>query len=85
MSIACCCVQKHSNALTTVIIWSCNFQDNKIDKLDDLTPFFSAHYSMTTGYLARAVVNNVLQGGELATGSNSNDNDIGQEEPCRIS
>jgi hypothetical protein len=39
---------------------------------------------MTTGYLARAVVNNVLQGGQFATGSD-NDNDIGQEEPCRIS
>jgi phosphorylase kinase alpha/beta subunit len=55
-----------------------------MEKLDDLTPFFSTHYSMTTGYLARAVVNNVLQGGQLATGSGS-DNDIGQEEPCRIS
>lgn len=59
-------------------------KDNKTEKLDDLTPFFSTHYSMTTGYLARAVVNNVLQGGQLATGSGS-DNDIGQEEPCRIS
>jgi len=39
---------------------------------------------MTTGYLARAVVNNVLQGGQFATGSN-NDSGIGQEEPCRIS
>ncbi|XP_021927743.1 probable phosphorylase b kinase regulatory subunit beta isoform X5 [Zootermopsis nevadensis] len=59
-------------------------KDNKTEKLDDLTPFFSTHYSITTGYLARAVVNNVLQGGQLATGS-ENDNDIGQEEPCRIS
>ncbi|KAJ4443780.1 hypothetical protein ANN_05558 [Periplaneta americana] len=59
-------------------------KDNKLEKLDDLTPFFSTHYSMTTGYLARAVVNNVLQGGHLATGSETDD-DIGQEEPCRIS
>jgi phosphorylase kinase alpha/beta subunit len=65
-----------------MVAW--NLQDNKLEKLDDLTPFFSTHYSMTTGYLARAVVNNVLQGGQLATGSGS-DNDIGQEEPCRIS
>ncbi|GFG40372.1 hypothetical protein Cfor_00569 [Coptotermes formosanus] len=59
-------------------------KDNKIENQEDLTPFFSTHYSMTTGYLARAVVNNVLQGGQFATGSH-NDNDIGQEEPCRIS
>jgi len=55
-----------------------------MENVEDLTPFFSTHYSMTTGYLARAVVNNVLQGGQFATGS-KNDNEIGQEEPCRIS
>jgi hypothetical protein len=29
--------------------------------------FYAAKQSITTGYLARAVVNNVLKGGELAT------------------
>lgn len=33
-----------------------------MDKKSDMTPFFSADYSLTTSFLARAVVNNVLTG-----------------------
>ncbi|XP_063236917.1 probable phosphorylase b kinase regulatory subunit beta isoform X2 [Bacillus rossius redtenbacheri] len=60
--------------------------DNKLGRSDDstdLTPFCSTHYSVTIGYLARAVVNNVLQGGQLMTAES--DDDIGQEDPCRLS
>ncbi|XP_066991730.1 probable phosphorylase b kinase regulatory subunit beta isoform X2 [Anabrus simplex] len=58
-------------------------KDSKLDKSDDMTPFYSAHYSITTGYLARAVVNSVLRGGPLPT--TTDDDDACQEEPCRIS
>nr|CAD7396022.1 unnamed protein product [Timema poppensis] len=59
-------------------------KDNKLEKSENLSPFFNTHYSLTTSYLARAVVNNVLQGGQLLTVSETDD-EIGQEEPCRIS
>lgn len=42
-------------------------QDHNLSNIDDKTIFFSAHYSVTTGYLARAVVNNVLTGGCVTT------------------
>nr|CAD7596405.1 unnamed protein product [Timema genevievae] len=59
-------------------------KDNKLEKSENLSSFFNTYYSLTTSYLARAVVNNVLQGGQLLTVS-ENDDEIGQEEPCRIS
>ncbi|KAI5742782.1 hypothetical protein M8J77_011338 [Diaphorina citri] len=41
-------------------------KDNNIER-KDMKSFYAAKQSITTGYLARAVVNNVLKGGELAT------------------
>ncbi|XP_017891139.1 probable phosphorylase b kinase regulatory subunit beta isoform X2 [Ceratina calcarata] len=49
----------------------------------DQTVFFSAHYSITTGYLARAIVNNVLTGGSFAT-INDITNTIETKETCKI-
>ncbi|XP_049964722.1 probable phosphorylase b kinase regulatory subunit beta isoform X1 [Schistocerca serialis cubense] len=62
-------------------------KDNKHEVTEDLMPFFSTQYSITVGYLARAAVNNVLQGGQLVTHSANpeTEDDIGQDEPCRIS
>lgn len=59
-------------------------KDNKLPVTKDHTKFFSAPLSITTGYLARAVVNNVLQGGQLATGSD-NDNDGQYDDMCKVS
>nr|CAD7452768.1 unnamed protein product [Timema tahoe] len=59
-------------------------KDNKLEKSENLSSYFNTYYSLTTSYLARAVVNNVLQGGQLLTVSETDD-EIGQEEPCRIS
>lgn len=42
-------------------------QDHNLSNIDDKSSFFSAHYSITTGYLARAIVNNVLTGGCVTT------------------
>ncbi|XP_075211939.1 putative phosphorylase b kinase regulatory subunit beta isoform X2 [Lycorma delicatula] len=51
----------------------------------DLAIFFAEKHSVTTGYLARAVVNNVLKGGQLATSSTvSNATDSHKEDQCRI-
>lgn len=60
------------------------FQDHKVPVTKDHTKFFSAPHSITTGYLARAVVNNVLHGGLLATGSD-NDNDTQYDDMCKMS
>ncbi|XP_046386371.1 probable phosphorylase b kinase regulatory subunit beta isoform X1 [Ischnura elegans] len=59
-------------------------KDNGVEKVDDMTSFFSAPYSTTTGYLARAIVNNILQGkGELSAVSDCENSLDG--EFCRIS
>ena len=50
----------------------------------DVGVFFSATHSLTTGYLARAVVNNVLKGGQLATAA-VNASDVDQDDFCRVS
>ncbi|XP_054258864.1 probable phosphorylase b kinase regulatory subunit beta isoform X3 [Macrosteles quadrilineatus] len=55
-------------------------KDSQMESCRDVTVFFSAPNSVTTGYLARAVVNNVLKGGQLAPASGSQDDDH-----CRIS
>lgn len=59
-------------------------KDHKVPVTKDQSKFFSAPHSITTGFLARAVVNNVLQGGQLATGSD-NDNDIQYDDMCKVS
>lgn len=59
-------------------------KDHDLEKSDDMTPFYSQHYSITTGYLARAVVNNVLQVGHLSTPI-SEEEDCNNEESCRVS
>lgn len=56
------------------------FKDNQMENCRDVTVFFSAPNSVTTGYLARAVVNNVLQGGQLAPSSDGE-----EEDHCRVS
>ncbi|XP_015607737.1 probable phosphorylase b kinase regulatory subunit beta isoform X2 [Cephus cinctus] len=58
-------------------------KDHHIEKTEDQTPFFSAHYSLTTGCLARAVVNNVLMGGSMSTVCDINDS-IQSHEMCKI-
>ncbi|KAH0952753.1 hypothetical protein HN011_010888 [Eciton burchellii] len=50
----------------------------------DKSSFFSAHYSITTGYLARAVVNNVLTGGCMTTVVDSSDIVESSREMCKI-
>ncbi|CAK9796068.1 Probable phosphorylase b kinase regulatory subunit beta [Anthophora quadrimaculata] len=58
-------------------------KDHNLEKTVDQTVFFSAHYSITTGYLARAVVNNVLTGGCFTTIDDINDA-IENRETCKI-
>lgn len=48
----------------------------------DISPLYSLSYSETTGYLARAAVNTILQGGVLA--SQAEEDDF-EEETCRVS
>ncbi|XP_033229285.1 probable phosphorylase b kinase regulatory subunit beta isoform X1 [Belonocnema kinseyi] len=56
-------------------------KDNKLPKSTDISTFFSAHYSLTTGCLARAVVNNVLTGGSVMKDINL---DTHTNEMCKI-
>lgn len=61
-------------------------KENKLIPSKDLTPLYSLPYTDTTGYLARAAVNNVLQGGVFST---PDDDDTSgttvQEEVCKVS
>ncbi|XP_066584416.1 probable phosphorylase b kinase regulatory subunit beta isoform X2 [Prorops nasuta] len=59
-------------------------KDHNLEKTDDQSVFFSAHYSLTTGYLARAVVNNVLTGECVTTISDIADV-TESPEMCKIS
>jgi len=58
-------------------------KDHNLEKTKDMSPFFAAHYSVTTGYLARAVVNNVLTGGCVTTTLEINYSDE-SSEMCNI-
>lgn len=58
-------------------------QDHNLANLNDKSSFFSAHYSITTGYLARAVVNNVLTGGCMTTIVDPSDVESSREM-CKI-
>ncbi|KAL1123716.1 hypothetical protein AAG570_001489, partial [Ranatra chinensis] len=68
--------------------WTCYYtlyfcvKDNSMEECRDVTVFFSALPSVTTGYLARAVVNNVLKGGHFVMGTTSKDT---EEDRCKIS
>lgn len=59
-------------------------KDNFGDDKDNMRRFFGAAYSVTTGYLARAVVNNVLQGCQLLSACDW-DAQVDSGEPCKIS
>ncbi|KAK0088116.1 hypothetical protein PV325_013112 [Microctonus aethiopoides] len=58
-------------------------KDHELTETQDMLPFFSAHYSVTAGYLARAVVNNVLTGGRMTTTDINVFDDT--EDMCNIS
>lgn len=53
----------------------------------DITPLYSLPYAETTGYLARATVNSVLQGGALAALPQTEEGANGStaDEVCRVS
>lgn len=59
-------------------------KDHNITRLDatDITPLFSLNYRETTGYLARAAVNAVLQGGALAPQHDDHDD---LNDTCKVS
>ncbi|XP_059616848.1 probable phosphorylase b kinase regulatory subunit beta isoform X1 [Phlebotomus argentipes] len=52
-------------------------KDNKKEISKDISPLYSLSYSETTGYLARAAVNTVLQGGALTPSMS--------DEMCKVS
>ncbi|KAG5344136.1 KPBB kinase, partial [Acromyrmex charruanus] len=59
-------------------------KDHNLSNVDDKSSFFSAHYSMTAGYLARAIVNNVLTGGCVTTIVDPSDVLESPREMCKI-
>ncbi|XP_025426004.1 probable phosphorylase b kinase regulatory subunit beta isoform X2 [Sipha flava] len=61
-------------------------KDNQLVRTENLDNFISAKYSTTTGYLARAVVNNILTGGQLETSVVEIDDENDQnEDKCMVS
>lgn len=62
-------------------------QDNQLVRTDNLDAFISSKYSITTGYLARAVVNNILTGGQLETSAVDihHDEDDANDDKCTVS
>ncbi|XP_050528785.1 probable phosphorylase b kinase regulatory subunit beta isoform X3 [Daktulosphaira vitifoliae] len=60
-------------------------KDNNSKVNDKLDQFISSKYSITTGYLARAVVNNILTGGQLETSSVDLEEDEEDEDKCKVS
>lgn len=59
-------------------------KDNLLTITKDITPLYKLGYNETTGYLARAAVNTILQGGALAPQSDDDIQDI-EEETCKVS
>ncbi|XP_058795642.1 probable phosphorylase b kinase regulatory subunit beta [Phymastichus coffea] len=58
-------------------------KDHNVDRKTDMTPFFSANYSLTTSFLARAVVNNVLTG-DCVTNIAETHDALETNEMCKI-
>ncbi|XP_059220834.1 probable phosphorylase b kinase regulatory subunit beta isoform X3 [Stomoxys calcitrans] len=58
-----------------------NIQDHK----NDMTPFYALGYNVTAGYLARAAVNKVLQGGAFSTEDDDFNGDNMHDETCKVS
>lgn len=54
-------------------------------RTDNLDAFISSKYSITTGYLARAVVNGILTGGQLETSAVDIDEDDDNADKCTVS
>lgn len=52
---------------------------------NNLDNFISLKYSTTTGYLARAVVNNILTGGQLETSAVDIDEGGENDDKCKVS
>lgn len=59
-------------------------KDNQITITKDIAPLYKLGYNVTTGYLARATVNTMLQGGALAPQSDDDIQDF-EEETCKVS
>lgn len=59
-------------------------KDHKIVATKDISPLYSLGYNETTGYLARAAVNTILQGGALAPQTDDDMHDI-DDETCKVS
>lgn len=76
---------KQALDLDQVLIDACSIysKENKLTVTKDVSPLFSLTYNETTGYLARAAVNNVLQGGAL-TPQDDDTQDV-QDETCKVS
>lgn len=58
-------------------------QDNSIQFSKDMSQLYALPYAETTGYLARAAVNKVLQGGALSP----QDDDVEDvhDDTCKVS
>lgn len=50
-----------------------------------MTPFYALVYNETTGYMARAAVNKVLQGGAFSTQDEDFNGDNLHDETCKVS
>lgn len=59
-------------------------KEKQIALTKDISPLFSLHYSETTGYLARATVNVILQGGVFKSQTDDDVQDF-EEETCKVS
>lgn len=59
------------------------YKDNEQPISADISPLYSLRYAESTGYLARACVNTVLQGGNLQTQSMDEVKD--RPEMCKVS
>lgn len=59
-------------------------REKQIAVTKDISPLYSLSYSETTGYLARATVNTILQGGALKPQTDDDVQDF-EEETCKVS
>ncbi|VVC30201.1 Hypothetical protein CINCED_3A013396 [Cinara cedri] len=60
-------------------------KDNQMARTSDLSAFISSKYSITTGYLARAVVNHILTGGQLETSAVDIGENAENDDKCKVS
>lgn len=80
-------LDQNSYSVSSISPFSITLQDNHINadnRSTEMSEFYALGYNETTGYLARASVNKILQGGAFSTHEDYTNGTQIHDEICKI-